>query len=334
MFGEDISESPRMPSPWQHISSSMPFESCLMTQRLSQNTFSKSQESTSASQALENFKSEAFNPIGLIPEVDSHGHIEYKYRLAATRPERMAKLVTQLKFRLINGKLPILYRFLSPLYHVSISGGGLALYEIGVLDDGRCIGLPADELITSLETLEQMAAELDASIEVLREIEINTCNVFPVDLSGRSVPPLTGSQSSLLSPSLKLSPISMLGTDMELLATAEDVNSRELAPSLTNAPFSLFAKTISISSDRKQATEGNAHVHDRSHPMPHVSESVFESADMLTKDQPDVLPLRRRTPLPISLAQSLPSIPRYCVEVRVTKLAHTEDDQYLDFECL
>lgn len=78
--------------------------------------------------------------------------MEYKYKLVSPVPARFGQLVTQLNFRLGEG-------------------GGQAVYEIGVEDDGTPRGLAAPELAASLDTLQAMAAELDAEISVLREAD-------------------------------------------------------------------------------------------------------------------------------------------------------------------
>lgn len=48
-------------------------------------------------------------------------------------------------------------------------GQGEAIYEIGVEDGGTLAGLPPEDLMASLSTLEQMAEKLGASCTTLRE---------------------------------------------------------------------------------------------------------------------------------------------------------------------
>lgn len=60
-------------------------------------------------------------------------------------------------------------------------GGGEAIYELGILDDGTLIGISQSLMATSLRTLEQMAAELGATVMVLRVITLSN----PPDLQGR-----------------------------------------------------------------------------------------------------------------------------------------------------
>lgn len=84
----------------------------------------------------------------LDPE-DDEGSVEYKWSLVQPPPARFMELVTQLKYRLLEGS-------------------GEAIYEIGVTDDGRARGLSADALTASLGTLTRMADELHAECTVVR----------------------------------------------------------------------------------------------------------------------------------------------------------------------
>lgn len=68
-------------------------------------------------------------------------------------PERFARLVTQLKWRLL-------------------AGAGQAYYELGVADSGALVGLSRKHLEESLMTLEEMAGEIGASVVVVKEIEL------------------------------------------------------------------------------------------------------------------------------------------------------------------
>ncbi|KAM0792368.1 hypothetical protein ACM66B_005048 [Microbotryomycetes sp. NB124-2] len=94
--------------------------------------------------------------IGMIdPEVDKTGHIEYKLKLPTPNtPYRLAKLITQLKWRLIEG-------------------GGSALYELGCMDNGLLVGLPLEEMQESLSTLGRMLAGLGGGqVRVLKVIRV------------------------------------------------------------------------------------------------------------------------------------------------------------------
>lgn len=93
----------------------------------------------------------SFGPIA--PEVDQKGNLEYKLKILPPSRERFDRLVTQLKWRLLEG-------------------GGLAVYEIGVLDDGTLIGLDPDSMKDSLKLLSLMAAELGARCQVQRVLAL------------------------------------------------------------------------------------------------------------------------------------------------------------------
>ncbi|KAH8835218.1 hypothetical protein DL96DRAFT_1729736 [Flagelloscypha sp. PMI_526] len=88
----------------------------------------------------------------LVPESD-FGNIEYKLQLLSPSPSRFARLVTQLKWRLLEGN-------------------GQAVYELGVGDSGMLVGLTQSEMDKTLQTLEEMAGEIGASVIVVKEIPV------------------------------------------------------------------------------------------------------------------------------------------------------------------
>ncbi|KIY72672.1 hypothetical protein CYLTODRAFT_417679 [Cylindrobasidium torrendii FP15055 ss-10] len=133
MFGESESESPRVPSPWDSLIS---IPTTLGSSPLSCPSLSPSPPLVPR----------------LVPEADD-GNIEYKLQLLDPTPARFARLVTQLKWRLLEG-------------------GGQAYYELGVADSGALIGLRRNELEQTLETLDTMAGEIGASVVVVKEIEV------------------------------------------------------------------------------------------------------------------------------------------------------------------
>ena len=99
-------------------------------------------------------RSASFPAFSLPTTYPSHqGNVEYKLQLLSPSPARFARLVTQLKWRLLEG-------------------GGQAYYELGVADSGALVGLPRQELEESLDTLEMMAGEIGASVIVVKEIEV------------------------------------------------------------------------------------------------------------------------------------------------------------------
>ncbi|GAA94866.1 uncharacterized protein L969DRAFT_97172 [Mixia osmundae IAM 14324] len=180
MFGEEISESPRLDSPFQSLSSVLASTVVdsgqtsgaasvvqrdgsyqKMLRRASSSLLSCSTTShATASDELDlplqalHIDRKLSQSFGIAPESDDSGHIEYKYRLQTATGDRLGRLVTQLKWRLIEG-------------------GGLAIYEIGILDDGTLIGLDAQDLEISLRTLRTMADQLSAKVDILRKIEIS-----------------------------------------------------------------------------------------------------------------------------------------------------------------
>lgn len=87
-----------------------------------------------------------------LPSEDDEGNTEYKLKLINPTQTRFDRLVTQMNFRLIEG-------------------GGEALYEIGVSDDGTPTGISPEEMEASLETLQRMAGELSADITVIRRVK-------------------------------------------------------------------------------------------------------------------------------------------------------------------
>lgn len=78
------------------------------------------------------------------PEKDD-GNIEYKLHLLHDNPDRISSLTTQLQYRLREGK-------------------GECFYEIGIKDNGEVCGITKSDMQESLNRLEQMAKDIDASI--------------------------------------------------------------------------------------------------------------------------------------------------------------------------
>ncbi|GJJ07501.1 hypothetical protein Clacol_001703 [Clathrus columnatus] len=130
MFGESDSESPRVGSPWDSFIAQTP-----------------------PLKPGNNVEGKVLSTVPkLIPEVE-YGNVEYKLKLINPSSERFTRLVTQLKWRLLEG-------------------GGQAYYELGVADSGYLIGLSRSDLEASLETLEMMAGEIGASVVIVKEVEL------------------------------------------------------------------------------------------------------------------------------------------------------------------
>lgn len=134
MFGEAESESPRTGSPWE----------CFL---------SSSGASSPSSRDVASVPKDTLCAVPKLAPEAEEGNVEYKLQLLSPTPARFAKLVTQLKWRLLEG-------------------GGQALYEVGVADSGQLVGLRRRDLEGSLETLEEMAGEIGASVIVVKEIEV------------------------------------------------------------------------------------------------------------------------------------------------------------------
>lgn len=144
MFGESDSESPRVPSPWDSLTSASP------TPPMGRDAIVQAiPRLTPEVEEVRGMPSFTYSSIFTI----NQGNVEYKLQLLTPSPARFARLVTQLKWRLLEG-------------------GGQAYYEIGVADSGALVGLPRQELEESLETLEAMAGEIGASVIIVKEIEV------------------------------------------------------------------------------------------------------------------------------------------------------------------
>uniref|UniRef100_A0A8C6YEL5 GTP binding protein 2 n=1 Tax=Naja naja TaxID=35670 RepID=A0A8C6YEL5_NAJNA len=88
------------------------------------------------------------------------GNIEYKLKLVNPSQYRFEHLVTQMKWRLQEGR-------------------GEAVYQIGVEDNGLLVGLSEEEMHASLKTLRRMAEKVGADITVLREREVDYDSDIP-----------------------------------------------------------------------------------------------------------------------------------------------------------
>ena len=103
----------------------------------------------------------------------SQGNVEYKLKLTNITPARFARLVTQMKWRLLEG-------------------GGQAYYELGVADSGSLIGLSRADCEESLQTLEMMAGEIGASVIVVKEILVPPALAALADKLSEYIDPETG----------------------------------------------------------------------------------------------------------------------------------------------
>ena len=88
-------------------------------------------------------------PLPILPAENDEGNREYKYRLTMFSQTKEERFVSQMKYRLYEGK-------------------GKALYIIGIKDDGTPIGLNRDELIDTLEIFKSLANKINVKINNIR----------------------------------------------------------------------------------------------------------------------------------------------------------------------
>jgi len=96
-----------------------------------------------------------------LPPEPQMGNIEYKLKLVNPSATRLEHLVTQMKWRLREGN-------------------GEAIYEMGVEDNGFMTGLSEEDMDSSLDTLQEMARRLGATVQVLRQRRIETRTVAEI----------------------------------------------------------------------------------------------------------------------------------------------------------
>merc|ERR1719308_277490 len=96
-----------------------------------------------------------------LPPEPQMGNIEYKLKLVNPSASRLEHLVTQMKWRLREGN-------------------GEAIYEMGVEDSGIMTGLSEEDMDSSLDTLQEMARRLGATVQVLRQRRIETRTVAEI----------------------------------------------------------------------------------------------------------------------------------------------------------
>lgn len=78
-----------------------------------------------------------------MPRENGEGNVEYKFKLVKATPLKITKLTTQM-----------LYRFMQ--------GNGKAEYYLGVMDDGKVVGLTENELYITLNCILDCLYELEA----------------------------------------------------------------------------------------------------------------------------------------------------------------------------
>ena len=105
-----------------------------------------------------------------LPPEPQMGNIEYKLKLVNPTQQRLQHLVTQMKWRLREGN-------------------GEAIYEMGVEDNGIMTGLSEEDMDSSLDTLQEMARRLTATVQVLRQRKVDPAQTRTVaEILVRKVP--------------------------------------------------------------------------------------------------------------------------------------------------
>ncbi|WVQ75751.1 hypothetical protein IAR50_005382 [Cryptococcus sp. DSM 104548] len=193
---------PRRPSPWHDIAHSLSAASLPPSRRDSTPSLpsppsTASNPSTppniSSSLALREWEQRLSHPASsatrhqlvhlrrsptpkLAAERDKMGFIEYKLKLIDPTTERFERLVTQMMWRLKQGK-------------------NEAIYEFGLADDGTVVGLTRVEMDSSLRTLELMASEVGATVIILKEIVLSAASISSrstTNIESISLPPPSG----------------------------------------------------------------------------------------------------------------------------------------------
>jgi hypothetical protein len=148
MFGESESESPRVPSPWDLVLA--PASVGKLYHQQDELLYSK------LAAEVEEVGASWHVPMSFLTFVQ--GNVEYKLHLINPSSTRFARLVTQMKWRLLEG-------------------GGQAIYELGVADSGGLVGLVPSDLRATLDTLHAMATEIGARVIISKEIEVTATDV-------------------------------------------------------------------------------------------------------------------------------------------------------------
>merc|ERR1719495_1262307 len=103
-----------------------------------------------------------------LPPEPQMGNIEYKLKLVNPTQQRLQHRVTQMKWRLREGN-------------------GEAIYEMGVEDNGIMTGLSEEDMDSSLDTLQEMARRLTATVQVLRQRKVDNLRTV-AEILVRKVP--------------------------------------------------------------------------------------------------------------------------------------------------
>lgn len=152
-YGSTLSLTEPRPSPWHAIADSLQTTPSLTPapSALTSSALREWERQLAGADAVRHLLFPGRGSPKLSAERDRDGHVEYKLKLIDPEPERFDRLVTQMMWRLKQGR-------------------NEAIYELGLGDDGSVIGLTRPEMDASLSTLERMASEVGATVLVLKEI--------------------------------------------------------------------------------------------------------------------------------------------------------------------
>ena len=89
------------------------------------------------------------NKLNDLPRENPEGNVEYKFKLIKVTKVKIDKLTSQM-----------LYRFMQ--------GDGTAYYYLGVMDDGKSIGLNIDEVYITINCILDCLYELEGRVESIR----------------------------------------------------------------------------------------------------------------------------------------------------------------------
>ncbi|KXS18217.1 hypothetical protein M427DRAFT_54042 [Gonapodya prolifera JEL478] len=107
----------------------------------------------------------------LPPEVEE-GNVEYKLRLTDVNTERLEHLTTQMKWRLHEGR-------------------GVAVYELGVSDDGTPMGLSPGDLRVTLDTLRAICHKSSAEFVSVTRRHVSDNEIAKLALHSTTMSPVT-----------------------------------------------------------------------------------------------------------------------------------------------
>lgn len=235
----------------------------------------------------------------LVPEIEE-GNVEYKLKLIAPTPARFTRLVTQLKYRLLEG-------------------GGQALYEIGVSDSGELVGLSRRDLEASLDTLDKMAGELGATVVVLKEIELPPGGVHLQAQRGGKRIVVADGKVEVLEVGLEngnangvlLGIENGSGKNGLALRTGrkkkdKDARRKRRAAALLVGEIATTDLGLKVDGDAVPSSASSNPSGDTSSPLADDDDSGLDLSATVTLKKPDEADIRRTSPIPMPIIKAYP----------------------------